>query len=51
MTIRDLHLLGSPVLREASAPIKAVDDEILKLAANRNASAPGVQDRSRVVWR
>jgi peptide deformylase len=28
MTIRDLHLLGSPVLREESALVAAVDDEV-----------------------
>ncbi len=28
MTIRDLHLLGSPVLREQSAPVAVVDDEV-----------------------
>ena len=34
MTIRDLHLLGSPVLREASAPVKAVDEEIRRFIAD-----------------
>lgn len=28
MTILDLHLLGSPVLREESAPVAVVDDEV-----------------------
>jgi len=28
MTILDLHLLGSPVLREHSAPVKVVDEEV-----------------------
>lgn len=34
MTIRDLHLLGSPVLREASAPVKAVNDEVRRFIAD-----------------
>ncbi len=34
MTIRDLHLLGSPVLREASAPVKTVDDETRRFIAD-----------------
>ena len=34
MTIRDLHLLGSPVLREASAPVKVVDDEVRRFIAD-----------------
>ena len=31
MTILDLHLLGSPVLREQSAPVRLVDDEVRRL--------------------
>ncbi len=34
MTIRDLHLLGSPVLREASAPVKTVDEETRRFIAD-----------------
>ncbi len=30
MSILDLHLLGSPVLREHSAPVKLVDEEVRK---------------------
>ena len=33
MTIRQLHLLGSPVLRQAAAPVAAVDDEVRRLVA------------------
>jgi len=28
MTVRDLHVLGSPVLRQRAAPVAAVDDEV-----------------------
>lgn len=31
MTVRDLHLLGSPVLREQGAPVRVVDDEVRRL--------------------
>ena len=31
MTVRRLHLLGSPVLRQRSAPVARVDDEIRRL--------------------
>lgn len=31
MTVRDLHLLGSPVLREHSRPVAAVDDDVRRL--------------------
>ena len=31
MTVRALHLLGSPVLRRAAAPVAAVDDEVRTL--------------------
>lgn len=31
MALRDLHLLGSPVLRERSAPIDDIDDEVRRL--------------------
>ncbi len=31
MTIRKLHLLGSPVLRQRATPIAAVDDEVRRL--------------------
>ena len=31
MTIRRLHLLGSPVLRQPSTPVAAVDDEVRRL--------------------
>jgi peptide deformylase len=34
MTVRDLHLLGSPVLREQGAPVAAVDDEVRRLIAD-----------------
>jgi peptide deformylase len=34
MTILDLHLLGSPVLREASVPVKVVDDETRRFIAD-----------------
>jgi peptide deformylase len=31
MTVRDLHLLGSPVLRQRAAAVVAVDDEVQRL--------------------
>ncbi|MFN2570457.1 MAG: peptide deformylase [Gemmatimonadales bacterium] len=31
MTVRTLHLLGSPVLRQQAAPVAAVDDEVRQL--------------------
>src|SRR5213083_1903376 len=31
MTIRRLHLLGSPVLRQPATPVAAVDDEVRRL--------------------
>lgn len=31
MTVRTLHLLGSPVLRQQAAPVRAVDDETRRL--------------------
>jgi peptide deformylase len=31
MTLRPLHLLGSPVLRQRSAEVKSVDDEVRRL--------------------
>ena len=31
MTVRKLHLLGSPVLRQRAAPVAAVDDEVRQL--------------------
>lgn len=31
MTVRQLHLLGSPVLRQRSAPVAAVDDAVRRL--------------------
>lgn len=34
MSLRDLHLLGSPVLREAGAPVAAVDEEVRRLIAD-----------------
>ena len=34
MSVRDLHLLGSPVLREASAPVAVVDDEVRRFVAD-----------------
>ena len=34
MSLLDLHLLGSPVLREASAPVAAVDDEVRRFVAD-----------------
>ncbi len=32
MTIRQLHLLGSPVLRQRAAPVATVDDAVRRLA-------------------
>jgi peptide deformylase len=34
MTLRPLHLLGSPVLRQHSAPVKTVDDDVRRLVAD-----------------
>jgi len=34
MTVLDLHLLGSPVLREESKPVVAVDDEVRRFVAD-----------------
>jgi len=34
MSLRDLHLLGSPVLREASKPVKTVDEETRRFIAD-----------------
>jgi peptide deformylase len=34
VSLRDLHLLGSPVLRESSAPVKAVDDQTRQFIAD-----------------
>jgi peptide deformylase len=34
MSLRSLHLLGSPVLRQHSAEVKAVDDEVRQLVAD-----------------
>ena len=34
MTVLDLHLLGSPVLREQSKPVVTVDDEIRRFVAD-----------------
>lgn len=34
MTILDLHLLGSPALRQQSAPVKVVDDETRRFIAD-----------------
>ena len=34
MGLRDLHLLGSPVLREAGAPVARVDDEVRRFIAD-----------------
>ena len=31
MTVRQLHLLGSPVLRQRSTPVAAVDDTVRRL--------------------
>ncbi len=31
MTVRDLHLLGSPVLRQRAVPVAAVDEEVRRL--------------------
>ncbi len=34
MSLLDLHLLGSPVLREASRPVEAVDEELRRFVAD-----------------
>jgi peptide deformylase len=34
MTVLDLHLLGSPVLREQSKPVVTVDDEVRRFVAD-----------------
>ncbi len=34
MTLRPLHLLGSPVLRQHSLPVSTVDDEVRRLVAD-----------------
>ncbi|HXI20458.1 MAG TPA: peptide deformylase, partial [Gemmatimonadales bacterium] len=34
MTVLDLHLLGSPVLRTESAPVETVDEEIRRFIAD-----------------
>ena len=34
MSLRSLHLLGSPVLRQHSAEVKTVDDEVRRLVAD-----------------
>ncbi len=34
MSVLDLHLLGSPVLREQSKPVVAVDDEVRRFVAD-----------------
>jgi peptide deformylase len=34
MSLRSLHLLGSPVLRQHSAEVKTVDDEVRQLVAD-----------------
>ena len=34
MSLRSLHLLGSPVLRQHSAEVKAVNDEVRRLVAD-----------------
>jgi peptide deformylase len=34
MSLRSLHLLGSPVLRQHSAEVKTVDDEVRRLIAD-----------------
>jgi peptide deformylase len=34
MTLRPLHLLGSPVLRQHSVPVKTVDDDVRRLVAD-----------------
>jgi peptide deformylase len=43
MTILDLHLLGSPVLRQESAPVKAVDDETRRFIADLFATMEAAQ--------
>jgi len=34
MTVLGIHLLGSPVLREAGRPVAVVDDEVRRLVAD-----------------
>src|SRR4026208_901502 len=34
MSLRTLHLLGSPVLRQHSAEVKTIDDEVRRLIAD-----------------
>ncbi len=34
MTVLDLHLLGSPVLRQESAPVNGMDDELKRFIAD-----------------
>lgn len=34
MTVRTLHVLGSPVLRQQAAAVRAVDDEVRRLVAD-----------------
>jgi peptide deformylase len=34
MSVRDIHVLGSPVLREPGQPVTAVDDEVRRLVAD-----------------
>lgn len=34
MSVRDIHVLGSPVLREPGQPVSAVDDEVRQLVAD-----------------
>lgn len=43
MTILDLHVLGSPVLRQASAPVKVVDDETRRFIADLFATMEAAQ--------
>lgn len=43
MTILDLHLLGSPVLRQESAPVKVVDDETRAFIADLFATMEAAQ--------
>ncbi len=43
MKILDLHLLGSPVLRQESAPVRVVDDEIRQFIADLFATMEAAQ--------
>jgi peptide deformylase len=43
VTILDLHLLGSPVLRQESAPVKVVDDEVRRFIADLFATMEAAQ--------